>query len=402
MTAVMLSFPVMNMVIALGVGTGTGLGTVISRALGEKKRETVDAAAENAIWIYSIYGLCFMAFAIFGAEAFIRTQTDNSAVIGEAVTYLKIVSFFSCITMYQIMFGKFFQSTGYAFYSMITQASGALVNIILDPILIFGGGGIPAMGVKGAALATVIGKITALGISCRFHVRKNEEIHIDIRKITQPNKVIIKKIYDVGIPSIIMMSIGSVMTYLMNLILLSFSVTATAFFGIYFRLQSIVFMPIFGMNNGLIPIISYNYGSQRKDRILEALKKSMLFAVSTMALGMALFWIMPEKLLDLFHASSQMKAFGIRALRVISLSFPLAAVGITTGAVNQALSKSVYSLVISVVRQLVVLIPVAYLLSLRRDIGLIWWAFPIAELASFLLSILFFRKIYRDKIAVMQ
>lgn len=401
MTAVTLAFPIMNMVIALAIGTGTGIATLISQSLGEKNQDLVNSAAEHAIFIYILYSIGFMFFALLGSKAFILSQTNDAEVIYDAISYLKIASFFAGATMFQIMFCKFFQSTGYSILSMKTQASGAIVNMILDPILIFGYFGFPALGVNGAAIATVLGQVVAVFVGIYIYKHNAIDIHIDLKRLFKPRRYVLKRIYVVGIPSILMVSIGSVMAYLMNLILIGFSNTATAFFGVYFKLQSVVFMPIFGLSNGLIPILAYNYGSKNKQRMIEAIKKSLVYAVSIMSFGTLMFHVIPSQLLDLFNASNNMKSFGIDALKIISISYPLAAVGIMAGSMNQALSKSIYSLIISLIRQLVVLIPVAYLFSLSGNLLKVWWAFPISELASFVASILFFRHLYKTKIACM-
>ncbi len=401
MTAVTLAFPIMNLIIALAVGTGTGIATVISQALGKKDYSLSDTAADNSIFIFIMYSLAFMVFAFYGSKQFILSQTSDVSVVGDAISYLKISSFFAGATMFQIMFCKFFESTGFAFFSMVTQGSGAIINIILDPILIFGYFGLPAMGVNGAAIATILGQVIAVFVGYYIYKSNEIDITIDVKMIFKPKWEVIKQIFVVGIPSFLMIAIGSVMTYLMNLILIAFSNTATAFFGVYFKLQSVVFMPIYGLSNGLIPIIAYNYGANNKGRMMEAIKVSTIYAVLFMSLGTVIFHLIPSTLLDMFSASSHMKELGIPALKIISISFPLAAVGIVIGSLFQALSKSSYSLVISLVRQLVVLIPVAYLFSLSGDIYKIWWAFPIAELVSFVTSYAFYKHIDKTKVSLM-
>ena len=277
---------------------------------------------------------------------------------------------------------------------MISQATGAVINIIFDPIMIFGLFGFPKLGVAGAAYATVLGQMVASVLGVVLNLKKNSEINFSFRKIFSPKAAIVREIYFVGVPSILMMSIGSLMTYLMNRILIVFSETATAVFGVYFKLQSFFFMPVFGLNNGLIPVLAYNYGARRKDRIDQALRFALELAFGVMLAGTLIFHLIPGTLLKLFNASDEMVRIGIPALRIISLSFPLAAVGIALGSVFQAFSRSIYSLIISLCRQLVVLIPVAYLLSKISDVTMVWWAFPASELASFVLSIYFFRRIY--------
>ena len=282
---------------------------------------------------------------------------------------------------------------------MISQASGAITNIIFDPIFIFGLGPFPKMGVAGAAYATILRQFVGcmIGLYCNIH--QNKDIRLSMKSILHPDLETIKEIYYVGVPSILMMSIGSAMTYMMNRILEGFSSTATAVFGVYFKLQSFFFMPVFGLNNGLIPVLAYNYGARNKDRIKEALKFAIILAVSIMIIGMVTFLTIPQVLLGFFAASDDMLRMGIPALRIISLSFPLAGLCIAMGSIFQAFSKSMFSLIISVGRQLVVLIPAAWLLSKTGVLDLVWCAFPIAELSSLLLSSYFFRKLYRQTVA---
>ena len=284
---------------------------------------------------------------------------------------------------------------------MISQATGAVINIIFDPLLIFGLGPFPELGVAGAAYATILGQMIACCIGLFCNLKFNNEINISFKKILKPSSHIIKEIYYVGVPSILMMSIGSVMTYLMNLILGSFSSTATAVFGVYFKLQSFFFMPVFGLNNGLIPVLAYNYGARNKDRIKEALKFALVLAVSIMIVGMICFLTIPATLLGMFNASESMTEIGIPALRIIALSFPLAGVCIAMGSIFQAFSKSFYSLIVSIGRQLVVLIPVAWLLAQTGVLANVWWAFPAAELASLALSSFFFKKLYKSTVSTM-
>ena len=303
--------------------------------------------------------------------------------------------------MYQMMFERLLQSTGKTVYSMISQMTGAIINIILDPIMIFGLLGMPAMGVAGAAIATCIGQIIAALLGFYFNIRKNTELHYSLKSVLHPSGEIIRRIYAVGIPSILMISIGSLMTYLMNLILIAFSTTATAVFGVYFKLQSFVFMPVFGLNNGLIPVLAYNYGARKKSRIDEALRFSLTLAFVIMILGTVLFNTIPETLLGFFNASPEMESIGIPALRIISFHFPLAAVGIVLGSIYQAFSKSIYSLILSLCRQLVVLIPSAWLLARTGTVTNVWFSFLIAEVVSLVLSLIFFRKIYREVVSPM-
>jgi len=295
---------------------------------------------------------------------------------------------------FQITFERLLQSTGRTFYSMISQLTGAVINIIMDPIVIFGLLGCPKMGVAGAAYATVLGQVVASFLGLYMNLKVNKDITISLKEILRPERDIIKAIYAVGVPSILMMSIGSLMTYLMNRILIVFSTTTAAVFGVYFKLQSFFFMPVFGLNNGLIPVLAYNYGARNKERISESLKFAMMLAVVIMLVGMIVFEVIPGQLLGMFNASDDMKQIGIPALRIICLSFPLAGFSIAMGSIFQAFSESIYSLIISIGRQLVVLIPIAWLLSLTGNVNLVWWAFPVAELVSLVLSVFFFKRLY--------
>ncbi len=402
LTAVTLAFPLQNLMIALGSGTGVGMNALLSRSLGEKRFDRSDAAANTTILLTIINYIVFLIVGLFFAEPFIRTQTDDPQIIVYAVTYLRIVCCISIGIFFQMTFERMLQSTGRTFYSMISQLTGAIINIIFDPILIFGLIGFPKMGVAGAAIATVLGQVIASLVGLFCNLKKNPDIHIKPKLVVSPKADIVKEIYFVGVPSILMMSIGSAMTYLMNLILITFSTTATAVFGVYFKLQSFFFMPIFGLNNGLIPVLAYNFGAKNKKRIEEALRFSMALAVSIMIVGTLCFNLFPEALLKLFNASEDMIKIGIPALRIISLSFPVAGVCIALGSVFQAFSESIYSLIVSVGRQLVVLIPVAFLLSKTGNLNLVWWAFPIAEIASLILSIYYFKKVHDKKVKLLE
>jgi putative MATE family efflux protein len=398
LTAVTVAFPLQNLMIAVGSGTGVGVNAILSRALGEKNFKRSDAAANTALFLALLNYLVFLLVAIFAVTPFINSQTSNAEIRSLGHIYLGIVMTFSMGVFFQITFERLLQATGRTMLSMITQLCGAIINIILDPIMIFGLFGCPKMGIAGAAIATVCGQIAAAILGLIMNVRYNREIHFHIKEVFAFNFEIIGHIYLIGIPSILMMSIGSVMTYLMNLILMTFSSTATTVFGAYFKLQSFFFMPIFGMNNGMIPILAYNYGAKHRDRINEALRFAMLLAVCIMLVGTLTFEFIPHVLLGMFNPSKSMLAMGTIALRIIALHFPLAAIGIVFGSIFQAFGKSFYSLMVSLGRQLIVLIPAAYLLSLTRNVNNVWWAFIIAEVVSLMLSLAFFKKLYRDEI----
>ncbi len=399
LTAVTLAFPMQNLMIALGSGTGVGINALLSRSLGERNFAKSDAAANMGLLLTFFNFIIFLVIGIFFAGTFISSQTDNELIVSYGTTYLRIVCCLSFGIFFQMTFERLLQSTGKTIYSMISQGTGAVINIIFDPLLIFGIGPFPELGVAGAALATIFGQFIGASIGLYCNLKFNKEIVFSFKKILMFDWGVIKEIYYVGIPSILMMSIGSVMTYLMNLILSTFSDAATAIFGVYFKLQSFFFMPVFGLNNGLIPVLAYNYGARKKDRIVESLKFALVLALSIMLVGTVTFLTIPATLLGFFDATDELLAIGIPALRTICLSFPLAGICIAMGSIFQAFSKSFYSLIVSIGRQLVVLIPVAWLLSKTGVLEYVWWAFPIAELASLALSSYFFLKLYRETVA---
>lgn len=395
LTAVTLAFPLQMMLISVGSGTGVGINAILSKALGESKQKRANRAANNGILLALVHYIIFIPIGIYVAEPFIRSQTSNESIATMGSTYLGICCMFSIGVFLQMTFERLLQSTGRTMLSMISQITGAVINMILDPIMIFGLLGFPALGVEGAAYATVCGQCVAAVLGFFLNRRYNKEIKISVRKIFKPSWKTIKKIYAIGVPSILMMSIGSIMTYLMNKILDSFSSTAVAVFGAYFKLQSFIFMPVFGLNNGLIPVLAYNYGARKKERIKEALGFSLKLAMSIMICGTIIFWLIPGLLLKVFDASDNMIILGVPALRIISLSFPIAGACIAMGSIFQAFAKSNYSLVISIGRQLVVLIPVAWLLAQSGKLNYVWFAFPVAELSSLILSLFYFKRINR-------
>lgn len=397
LAAVSLAFPVQNFMIAVGVGTGVGINALLSRSLGEKKFEEANNAANNGIFLAVLSYLAFLVIGILFSKSFFQWQTDIKEIVEGGYEYLIICTTCSFGLYGQLVFEKLMQSTGKTVYSMMTQLAGAIINIILDPILIFGLFGFPKMGIAGAAIATVIGQISGMSLGIYLNSTKNKEIKVKIKGFS-PNIKTIKDIYSVGIPSIVMASIGSVMTFGINKILLVFTSTATAVFGVYFKLQSFIFMPVLGINNGMVPIVSYNYGAKHKDRLMKTVKISIIYAIIIMIAGLCIFQILPKQLLSLFSASEEMINIGIPALRIISLSFLFAGYCIVVSSMFQALGNGVMSLIVSIGRQLVVLLPVAYLLSKTNNLNLVWWAFPIAELASVLLSIIGFKYVYKKEI----
>ncbi len=399
LNAVTIAFPIQNLMIAVGAGTGVGVNALLSRSLGEGNREEASRAANNAIFLYGLSYVAFLLFGLFGTKAFISTQTTDAETVSYGVTYLSLCCSLSFGLFGQFVFERLLQSTGKTLFTMITQSTGAIINIILDPLFIFGVGDFEGFGVAGAAIATVFGQFVAMMMALWFNRKKNTEIHITLRRF-RPNPQTIRKIYSVGIPSIIMGSIASVMTFFFNLILLTFPEggSGVTVLGTYFKLQSFIFMPVFGLNNGMVPIVAYNYGAGRPDRIIKTIRLSIFSAVGMMLAGLLLFQAFPQLLLMPFKLSQVTFDIAITALRTISLSFLFAGFCIIVTSVFQALSHGLLSLTVSVGRQLVVLIPMAYLLSLSGNIHAVWWAFPIAEIMSLTLSTIFFIHLYKNEI----
>lgn len=390
LTAVSLAFPIQTLLIAVGAGTGVGVNALLSKQLGEKDYKRVNRTAMNGILLAGISYLLFVIVGIMGVKPFYASQVkgNEQEIYTMGVQYLTIVCVCSFGLFAQLIFERLLQSTGKTMYSMISQASGAVINIILDPILIFGLCGMPKLGVAGAAVATVLGQIAGGTLGLIFNLKENKEIQFSLGGL-KPDQYTIANIYKVGVPSIIMQAIGSVMTYGMNMILIAFSPTATAVFGVYFKLQSFFFMPVFGLNNGLIPIVAYNYGAGKRSRLIKAIKCSLVYAFLLLFAGFAVFETMPQTLLGMFDASEDMLAIGVPALRIIGVHFLVAWFCIIASAVFQALGNGVYSLVVSVARQLVVLLPAAYILARLGGLHAVWWAFPIAEIMSVSVSTLF-------------
>ena len=401
LAAVGLAFPAQNLMISVAVGTGVGINALLSKSLGEKNYETANRTAVNGIFLAFCSWVAFALLGGFFSRTFMELQTPVASISDYGTTYLSIVTVVSVGMMFQICFERLLQSTGKTIFTMISQATGAVINLIMDPLLIFGVGPFPRMGIAGAAWATVLGQIVGalLGLYC--NLRMNPEISISFRGF-RPSGAIIGKIYAVGVPSIIMSSIGSVMTFGMNKILGAFNSTAVAVFSAYFKLESFIFMPVFGLNNGIVPIIAYNYGARKPARIRGTVKLGMLYAVCIMAVGVALFWLVPRQLLGIFNASDYMLEIGVPALRVISLSFIFAAFGIVTSSVCQALGKGVLSLLVSVLRQLALILPAAWILGRVAGLSAVWLAFPFAEIFAFLLGMAFLAHIFRTIIKPME
>ena len=390
LTAVSMAFPWQNIVIAIAVGFGVGINALLSRALGQKNAERVNQVAVNGLLLAGLSYLLVLVAGLIGIRAYMRTQTDIETIVNYGITYLNICILCSFGVFVEITFERFLQATGRTVYSMITQLTGAITNIILDPILIFGLLGFPKLGIAGAAWATVIGQCVGAVVAVMLNHFKNPEVHLRLRHI-RPNGRLMGEITAISIPSIIMSCISSLTCFVMNMILIAYSSTAVAVFGVYFKLQSFVFMPVFGLNNGMVPIIAYNYGAQKPERIHKTIRLGMVYAVAIMMVGLLVFQLIPKELLLMFDASDAMLEMGAPALRIMSLAFVFAGIGIVSGSSCQAFGYSVYSMLISIARQIVVLIPAAYLLSLTGVLRSIWFAFPIAEIFSLILSLFFLR-----------
>ena len=401
LTAVSLAFPAQNLMIGLATGTAVGVNALMGRALGAGIRQRADQVANNGVFL-AVVG--FVISAVLGltcSDLFFRSQTQVESIIRMGNDYLRIVTVGSLGMFCQIMYERLLQGTGRSLLSMYTQGLGAIINIALDPVFIF----VLDMGVAGAAVATIIGQLCGCALAIWFNHRKNTDITLSLRGF-RPDWRLIGEIYAIGLPSVIMVAIGSVMTFLMNKILIvyhSAHETAATAFGVYFKLNSFIFMPIFGMNNGVIPIVAFNYGAQNRRRMVETIKRGTLYASFIMVFGTVLFQLIPGPLLKIFDATDTMLTVGIPALRIISLSFCMAGACIALGSSFQALGKSIYSMITSIVRQLVFLVPIAYVLarygaSVGND-DLVWWCYPIAEVFSLTLTLLFFRHVYRTMIA---
>lgn len=397
LTALSLAFPLQNLMIAVVSGFGVGVNALLSRSLGAKDYDRANRAAGNGLFLCIIGWLIFLVFGFVGVDMFIGAQTTDPLIRQYGVDYLRVVCAMSICLYGQVMFERLLQATGRSFYSMIAQMAGAITNILLDPVFIFGWFGVPAMGVTGAAIATIFGQLLATGLALYFNIKFNTDINLSFKQII-PHRDTLLEILKVGIPSTVMQSIGSVMTFSMNKILIGFSSTAVAVFGVYFKLQSFVVMPTVGINGGMVPIIAYNYGARQPKRIMQTLKMGIISAFVLMCCGTLLFQLAPELLLTLFDASPDMMHMGVSALRIISVHFPIAAFCIITGSMFQALGDSIYSMYNSMMRQLVVLIPVAWLMSLTGSVNMVWWSFPIAELMSLIGSLFFLKRVYRKRI----
>ena len=402
LTAVSLAFPAQNLMIGVATGTGVGINALLSRSLGARDFDKVNKIASNGVVLTFFSGFLFLLFGLFGTRLFFSTQVGaDSPIYGYGVDYLSVVCMASVGLFGQVTMERLMQATGKTTLAMITQLTGAITNIILDPLLILGIGPFPRLEAKGAAIATVIGQFLAFFVGIILNSKLNKEVRLSFKGF-RPDFRIISDIYKIGVPSILMVAIGSFMTFCLNKILLGFSTTAAAVFGVYFKLQSFVFMPIFGLNNGVIPIVAFNYGARDRKRITSTLKFSCVIAVSIMAFGTLMMWIMPETMLRLFDASEDMMSIGIPALRIISTHFVLAGASINLGASFQALGKSHFSTIVSFCRQIIVLLPAAYLLSKTGVLNNVWFAFPVAEVMSLAVSLICFRYVYKTLIVKLE
>lgn len=395
LTAVSLAFPLQTLLIAVGAGTGVGMNALLSKSLGEKNFKKANDTAANAAVLYILSYILFLILGFSVVKPFYLSQIGNADVeiMEMGIEYLSTVMIFSFGLFTQFFFERLLTSTGRTIFSMTSQLTGAVTNIILDPILIFGLFGAPKMGVTGAAIATVIGQCVAGIVAAACNHKYNHDVKLSFKGF-KPDLKIIGTIYAVGVPSIIMQSIGSIMTYCMNRILIEFSSTATAVFGVYFKLQSFFFMPVFGLNNGITPIIAYNYGAKQRKRMIHTIKLSMAVAFCLTFVGFIAFEAIPQVLLGMFNSSQQMLEIGIPALRIIGIHFLIAWFCIVAGTVFQALGKAVFSMIVSIMRQLFVLVPAAYILAKVGGLHAVWWSFPIAEIISLAVSLTFLIRIY--------
>lgn len=396
-TALSLAFPVQNMQIGFAVGVGVGVNALLSQSLGRKDQESVNWAAGQGVFLALVATALFMLFGFFGVRPYYTMQSTVAETVEGGIAYTSICCIFTVGIFIQVLCERLLQATGRAMQTMILQGTGAIINIILDPVFIHGWWGMPKMGVAGAAVATVIGQCTGAVLGIYLNLRHNPEVQLRV-KFMKPNWKVIAPILEVGIPSVVMNGIGSVMNFGMNQILQGFNEVATGVFGIYYKLQSLFFMPLFGINNATISILAYNYGARKPKRIVHTLKLATAVAVCIMLVGLAVFQLFPQALLGIFNPTEEFLAIGVKALRILCLPFPVAAICISLGASFQALGKGSYSTVVSLCRQLIVLLPAAYLLSLTGSVDNVWWSFPIAEVMSALVTGLLFAKLYRQKV----
>lgn len=405
-TALGLAFPVQNVQIGCAVGIGVGVNSMLSKSLGEGNQEKANLVAGNGIFLALVFSAAVMLFGAFGTEFYYNVQTKNPTILESGIQYTGICCMLTMGVYFEVLFERMLQATGRTFHTMFTQGLGAVINIVFDPVFIFGVEwlGIPAMGAAGAAIATVMGQWAAAGLALFFNIRFNKDVQLSLRYI-RPRKAIVGPVLSIGVPSMIMNSVSSVMNFSLNQILMGFEKvtvglgeTATAVFSIYYKLQSIFFMPLFGLNNATISVVAFNYGAQKPERITKTLKLAVCGALGFMIAGLLTFELLPGTLLSIFHLSGNFMELGKTALRVIAIHFPIAAVCIALGASFQALGNGIYSTITALCRQLVVLLPAAWLLSLSGNVHMVWWAFPMAELMSLAVTLICFARIYKRKV----
>lgn len=397
LTAVSMSFPAQNLMISAGVGVGVGITALIARYLGAHDEKGITRVVHNGIFLGILNSILFALFGIFLAKFYFEFQKASGIIETYGIQYLSICSIFAFSIIMEITFERMLIASGKTIYTMITQSTGAIINIIFDPIFIFGLFGFPKMGIVGAAVATIFGQTVAMFMALYFNVVKNHEVRISIKKFAVDFKTIVN-IYEIGFPSIVMQSAASFMIFQLNNLLASFSTTATAVLGVYFKLQSFVILPVFGLNNSVISIVSYNYGAGKIKRLLKTMKVANIYAFSIMLAGFVLCQILPSQILKIFDASDNMLAIGVPALRIISFSFLIAPFSIVSSGTFQALGKGTFSLIISLIRQLIVILPLSYLLSRVMGMKGVWVAFPIAEIVAGILTIIYLRKLYKNEI----
>lgn len=397
LTAVSMSFPAQNLMISAGVGVGVGITALIARYLGAHDEKGITRVVHNGIFLGILNSILFALFGIFLAKFYFEFQKASGIIETYGIQYLSICSIFAFSIIMEITFERMLIASGKTIYTMITQSTGAIINIIFDPILIFGLFGFPKMGIVGAAVATIFGQTVAMFMALYFNVAKNHEVRISIKKFAVDFKTIVN-IYEIGFPSIVMQSAASFMIFQLNNLLASFSTTATAVLGVYFKLQSFVILPVFGLNNSVISIVSYNYGAGKIKRLLKTVKVANIYAFSIMLAGFVLCQILPSQILKIFDASDNMLAIGVPALRIISFSFLIAPFSIVSSGTFQALGKGTFSLIISLIRQLIVILPLSYLLSRVMGMKGVWVAFPIAEIVAGILTTIYLRKLYKNEI----
>lgn len=397
LTAVSMSFPAQNLMISAGVGVGVGITALIARYLGAHDEKGITRVVHNGIFLGILNSILFALFGIFLAKFYFEFQKASGIIETYGIQYLSICSIFAFSIIMEITFERMLIASGKTIYTMITQSTGAIINIIFDPIFIFGLFGFPKMGIVGAAVATIFGQTVAMFMALYFNVVKNHEVRISIKKFAVDFKTIVN-IYEIGFPSIVMQSAASFMIFQLNNLLASFSTTATAILGVYFKLQSFVILPVFGLNNSVISIVSYNYGAGKIKRLLKTVKIANIYAFSIMLAGFVLCQILPSQILKIFDASDNMLAIGVPALRIISFSFLIAPFSIVSSGTFQALGKGTFSLIISLIRQLIIILPLSYLLSRIMGMKGVWVAFPIAEIVAGILTIIYLRKLYKNEI----